>query len=67
MKNTTCKIAIIHKLILFFKTVASSETDVAGLAQLWSFPSNLPLKDAGNMARVNHSFFRTVAYFAQIT
>ena len=34
MKNTTCKIAIIHKLILFFKTVASSETDVAGLAQL---------------------------------
>ena len=58
MKNTTCKIAIIHKLILFFKTVASSETDVAGLAQLWSFPSNLlqedPLKTAVGTTRVNH-------------
>ena len=36
--------------IAFFRTVASSETNVAGLAQLWSFPLNLnqedPLKDA---------------------
>ena len=53
------------QLCKFFRTVASSETDVVGLAQLWSFPSNLlqedPLKDAGGTTRVNHSFFRTVA------
>ena len=51
------------QLCKFFRTVASSETDVVGLAQLWSFPSNLLQEDpwGGGTTRVNHSFFRTVA------